>query len=348
MRNKGRFKVLTTAVMTAVLVFSLAIGTGAATGTKSLSAIFRNIRIVANGSLVQAEEEPFIVNGRTYVPLRVVSEALGAWVDWNQATSMVTIKSGSTAEVANLKAQIAQKDALIAQLQAKLKDQGTGNLKDLQRSLNKDYDELEDVEIDEIRLSGTKDRVTVNIDVDLDDFGREWKTLSDRDIKSWVSDIIGDVQDFYDDDTYVSGKIKDIDSGDSLVTFNKDGGRTTSISYKDDDYRGSGGELTVYEVERSLTGKRFSIDTIDFKVDYIRYSTSTDDVTVRLIALEEDARRIDDDDLGTGAKKIGKAIADKFSDDAGANLDMVKLELYDIDRYSVGDYDYDVDRDRLI
>lgn len=39
---------------------------------------------------------PIIDNGRTYVPLRAISEAFGATVDWQQATNLITIDRGDT------------------------------------------------------------------------------------------------------------------------------------------------------------------------------------------------------------------------------------------------------------
>lgn len=39
---------------------------------------------------------PIVDNGRTYVPLRAISEAFGATVDWDQATNLITIDRGDT------------------------------------------------------------------------------------------------------------------------------------------------------------------------------------------------------------------------------------------------------------
>jgi|GEM_PF-6592497 len=47
-----------------------------------------------DGSPYLLDGAPFAVVGRTMVPLRFVSEALGAYVEWNDATGQVTIKAG--------------------------------------------------------------------------------------------------------------------------------------------------------------------------------------------------------------------------------------------------------------
>lgn len=49
------------------------------------------------GNNQQLDVAPFLVGPRTYVPLRFVSQALGATVDWNNNTQTVTIFSGGQA-----------------------------------------------------------------------------------------------------------------------------------------------------------------------------------------------------------------------------------------------------------
>ncbi len=51
------------------------------------------ISLVVNGRPVSCDVPPVIVGGRTLVPIRVVSENLGAIVQWNQAAQLVTITS---------------------------------------------------------------------------------------------------------------------------------------------------------------------------------------------------------------------------------------------------------------
>ena len=62
-------------------------------GSATIEVVYRNIQLMVNGVKVPvaAENEPFIYQGRTYVPLRLVSEALGYNVDWDGATSTVII-----------------------------------------------------------------------------------------------------------------------------------------------------------------------------------------------------------------------------------------------------------------
>lgn len=59
-------------------------------GVKPVFAIDLNI----NNQLVQVSQEPVIQNGTTLVPLRVISEKLGASVDWKAETQQVTVVKG--------------------------------------------------------------------------------------------------------------------------------------------------------------------------------------------------------------------------------------------------------------
>ena len=354
--RRGRVKIIAVALLTVVLVLSFAVGAMGAKTTKQLTAIFRNIELVVNGQLLQTKEEPFIINGRTYVPLRVISEALEAWVDWDEANSSITIKTSSTSDEAEaLKIQLIQKDLQIEQLQAEIErlksgsgsSKSDGDLKDLEKELNDDFRRLEDVRIDNISLSGDKDDVDVEIEVDLYRYDDEWEDLKDKEIKSWVEDICKDIQKYFSKDTYVSGEIVDIDSDKTLVTFNKKGTSSLSISYKDSKYR-KGGDKTIYEVEDDLKGEKYTVDGIRFEIDYIDYRTSNDVITVRLVATEKGADKIDDDELEDAAEEIGEEIAERFIDDADMDPDTVIIEFYDKDNESLGDFEYDVYRGRII
>ena len=54
------------------------------------------INIVINNNVVllsEDEQKPFILEGRTYVPLRVISENLGAAVEWDGVNQQILIRT---------------------------------------------------------------------------------------------------------------------------------------------------------------------------------------------------------------------------------------------------------------
>lgn len=63
--------------------------------TENIEVLKDNISIVVNGKKITTEEEPFIYKGRTYVPLRAVSEALGEEVAWDNNERVVYIGQGA-------------------------------------------------------------------------------------------------------------------------------------------------------------------------------------------------------------------------------------------------------------
>lgn len=339
---KKRTKVLVSVTLAVMLVLSVAVGVSATTGTKSISAIYRNIQIIANSKFVPTEAEPFIVGGRTYVPLRAISEALGAWVDWNPATNLVTIKGGTdSAEIADLKAQIAAKDAEIARLKGldDDDDDDDSDIRDLEKELKKDFDELGDVEIEDISLSGDEDDVDVEIEVDLGDFEDEWDDLSSREIEDWIEDLCADIQDFYSDDTDIDGEIIDIDSDDTLVEFNKDGDDDVEV---DINGRSSGAdEDDVEDVEDDLLGASYSVEGIDFEVDYVDYDVDDDEIVVRLVAIDSGADELSDSELEEEGEDIAEDIAYIFSYGADADADTVIITFLD-GSDKLGKYEYDM------
>ena len=85
----------------------LASGTNFASSMKdTVQRTFRDIRITMNGQAVTPKDatgkivEPFIIDGTTYLPVRAVSNALGAKVDWDGSTRKITAtKDGYTMEL---------------------------------------------------------------------------------------------------------------------------------------------------------------------------------------------------------------------------------------------------------
>lgn len=91
MTRERRLRPTAAGFVAAALVLLLS-GTLAATdGSRDIRVQYRNIKLVINGRDAPTTNEPFIYEGRVYVPVRVVSETLGATVNWDDAGSRVLI-----------------------------------------------------------------------------------------------------------------------------------------------------------------------------------------------------------------------------------------------------------------
>ena len=66
---------------------------GSTTGTQNVAITYRDIKVVLDGKQLELKNaagttvEPFIMGGTTYLPLRVVGEALGLKVSWDGASN---------------------------------------------------------------------------------------------------------------------------------------------------------------------------------------------------------------------------------------------------------------------
>ena len=72
----------------------------ALSGNKTITVTYRNITIYVNGAKKTSSDEPFIYNGKTFVPLRFISEALDKDVTWDSKNNRIDIndKKSSTEE----------------------------------------------------------------------------------------------------------------------------------------------------------------------------------------------------------------------------------------------------------
>ena len=74
--------------------------------TKIILAINDKVAVI-DGKAVSNDVPPLIVNNRTYTPVRFVAEALGAEVEWNEASRTVTIKKDDVSIVLTVDSAIA-------------------------------------------------------------------------------------------------------------------------------------------------------------------------------------------------------------------------------------------------
>ncbi|MCL2619322.1 MAG: copper amine oxidase N-terminal domain-containing protein [Defluviitaleaceae bacterium] len=86
--------------VTGVLVTILLSGTMLAMANQggTIRELFYGVNIVVNGRPLQTEgiDRPFIMDGRTFLPVRVVSEALNVPVEWDGSTMTVYVGTGTT------------------------------------------------------------------------------------------------------------------------------------------------------------------------------------------------------------------------------------------------------------
>lgn len=231
LKSKKRLIALAT---TAIFSLSTATALYAEPVIKTLKANFPGIKISYNGQVKTGEKEPFIVDNVTYVPIRMVGELVGKNVQWDGANKFIQITDTSssspeqTETINQLKAQLAQKDAEIIQLNQKnsnlekqleeLQNKKSGAyLDDLEEELNEYYGEFEDIVFD-IELDGDEDNIEVEITTDLYDYSRYWSRLSDRDIEYYIEDICKDIWDVYEN-AEIDGYIYDLDERAYLVEF---------------------------------------------------------------------------------------------------------------------------------
>ena len=233
---KGKFGKKVSLIIVAILIISSLATVVYATGhSETLTAIFRNITIYRNNELVELEleedmYEPFIVNGRTYVPLRAVSNIFDKEIIWDGANYRIYIndKPGQVpAEnvdqyisliiekqntINELNAKIAELEKEIQSLKSQSKSVSLG---DLERELNRRLYKSIRFDID---LAGNKDHINVGIYVDLDDYWKEWESLKEYEIEDYIEDIVDYILGYYKD-ADIRGFIEDNSTGDILVYF---------------------------------------------------------------------------------------------------------------------------------
>ena len=74
-----------------ILLLCLTVSSLAEIRYKTIRVEYRDIKINVNGKRIYPDVEPFIYSGRTFVPIRVISEALNKEVIWNGDTNTIDI-----------------------------------------------------------------------------------------------------------------------------------------------------------------------------------------------------------------------------------------------------------------
>jgi hypothetical protein len=195
-----------TAVLAAVLVLT-SVSYAASYGVyKKIDVLYNNIKIIVNDKTLASDPEPFIYNGTTFVPIRLIGEALGMDVQWDRARNAVVIQghkgqeAASQYELESLKVQLYYKDLEIQQLRDEIEE--LKSKKDIAREvrnyLRDKYSRWNRMDF-YYRVSGDKDEIQLTIEIDLDEYGYRWDRTDEDDIVEWLEDIYKYVKDEYGD-----------------------------------------------------------------------------------------------------------------------------------------------------
>lgn len=83
--------VLTLALV--IVISAVAMPVFARIGRETITVGFNNISVAIDGQRIQTENEPFVFEGRTYLPVRDIANAMGFDVTWEDSTNTVHLTS---------------------------------------------------------------------------------------------------------------------------------------------------------------------------------------------------------------------------------------------------------------
>ena len=258
------------AIVMAVLILSLALASSAfaADNYKNLKAWFGDIKIFNNNTPVQLKDQPFIVDGTTYLPVRSVAEMLGKDITWNGTTRQIGIndKPGTSysemqnkfivQEVKNIELEGKVKDleTKVKDLEAKLKakeESKVSTLSDLEKVLNKNHGTDNKISFD-IKLYGNVDNIEVRIFVNKDRYNYGWDSFTSTQKERYLQDIVYDILKEFKN-AKVSGYVEDGSTYGRLTSFTVSTRGIVSLDnrYNDDYYYGDLQRTTT--TSRSVT-----------------------------------------------------------------------------------------------
>ncbi|MFB5760065.1 stalk domain-containing protein [Paenibacillus medicaginis] len=303
--------------------------TYAAQATKTIKAVYNNIAIVYNGNTVpsDASTEPFMINGTTYLPLRMVGTALDKKITWDGNNKRVVIEDNQAPvdpstitalnnqintlnqQVATAKSEAATKDATIAQLQKdkealqkqiddNKKNNSSTSLGDLEDDLNDDYGNYESTK-SEIVLSGNSDKLTLRVNVSK----TGWNKLSSSKKTNLIQDMVDDIRKTYKDAT-ISGSVRDDDGGSTLADITVRSSGTASLSEK------SSG-VDISDLEDDIQDDFSNWKNVKFD---IKLTGDEDKVTVKVYVNKDDWNSLSSSHRSDFKDGIVEAIDNEYSD----------------------------------
>lgn len=218
----------------------------AANVTKTIKAIYSNIAISYNGQTKFLSSEPFIVDGTTYVPLRAVSEVMGANVSW--ANNTVYITQQDTASV-SAQQEIASKNFEIASLKQQLElaqkeletFKGTGvagsnlttaAIASTLSTIKSTYSDDFNIEWS-FNLKQSSSRLDLSVSYDSRYDATRFNNISESKRKQFIKDICQEIANLHKD-VEIRGTLEDSRTSKEIASFRYT--RTGSYTYEEQTY----------------------------------------------------------------------------------------------------------------
>lgn len=327
----------------------------AASNVKTVQA-YQGVKIIYNGQELADTSPSYIINGTTYIPLRILMTSFGKGVQWDGTNSKVIISDVASAtgsagdQIMVLQKQIDQLQSSITALNSKVStlQSSSGsddtNLSDIKSELNDYFEEAgEDYLNDDgiyvsISLSGDEDDLyyVITLDCDDADYYDDITEISESNLKSLMSAVKSRISsEAYDtdyEDADITGKLVDDNYSSYYISFN---GSSYSASW-DDEVSLSDIKSDVNEYFADAGDDYFRDDGIDTTVSL---SGDEDDLYYTIILNFDYANDYDDvtEISQTTLKSLMNAVKSRISSEI-YNTDYEDADitgiLYDDDRSS--------------
>lgn len=261
----------------------------AATLSKTVKAVYNNIRVRVDGQYKTPKLEPFFIGDSVYVSLRDAGELTNNQINWDSINQTVDIQTaGSQVSVSEI--ELAEKNAEIARLKSeveKLKEkveslEGTtskpghssdssqdststsASVKEVYNYIVKNY--AKKYNIDWTFELSEKSNGDLKLKVMYDSYydGKDFDSMSDAAVKNLMKDIIESLQDQYKD-VAIEGTLYDSYKKETVAEFSL----TSSSRYSYELVRKVGFTRSDLDQYESILESKYSeFPYIDFGADY--------------------------------------------------------------------------------
>ncbi len=296
---KRRFALITLILL---LVAAIAAPPTLAAGSEKYLKANYGVQILYNSQILTSTNQPFIVDGTTYVPLRMLMDSFGdKKIVWDNISKKVLITSGISQMETLYMQQIASRNTQITELQNKVKtleaqlaaaedSADDVDLDNLEDDLNDDYEDFEGLDLS-ISLSGDNEEITLKITID----DVDWDTLTATEKEDLLQDICDDIWNEAEDADIV-GTVKD--STSLLDRFSVEADDDVSLD-----------DLDLDALEDALNDDYWDYESLDFQFSL---SGDVDEITVK-VDIDSD----DWDDLSnSNQEELLQDICDDLWDEA--------------------------------